>query len=482
MDRTPTREIRRRGMATAIVFALSLTASLSASAGSVNASALQADDYYDQFIVKYRSDSAVRSSATAIAESLNSAARALPNLAGGQLRVERFRRMALGAEVIRSSHKLGAADAETLMRQIAADPAVEYVELDARMYPTLTPNDPRYPEQWGYTDADAGIRADQAWDLSTGAGQVVAVLDTGITAHSDLNANVLPGYDFISNLSVARDGNGRDPDASDPGDSTFGQSSWHGTHVAGTVAAVTNNGNGVAGTAFNAKIVPVRVLGVGGGFTSDIADAIVWASGGTVGGVPANANPARVINLSLGGSGSCPGVYTDAINGAVSRGTTVVVAAGNGNANAGGFTPANCANVITVGAVDSNGARSIWNNGQASNYGEVVDVAAPGTGILSTLNSGTTAPGGESYAFYNGTSMAAPHVAGVVALIQARASSPKSPAEIEDIIKRTARAFPSTPSQPIGTGIVDAKAAVDAVSTARPFDIAPVLELLLLND
>src|SRR5690606_31257016 len=148
-----------------------------------------------------------------------------------------------------------------------------------------------------------------------GNGVVVAVLDTGITRHGDLDANVLPGYDFISDAGKANDGDGRDNDPSDPGDwVTLNQcpggnraenSSWHGTHVAGTIAAVTNNAKGVAGTAFGARILPVRVLGTCGGYDSDIADAIVWAAGGSVSGVPTNANPAEVINLSLGGGGAC---------------------------------------------------------------------------------------------------------------------------------------------------------------------------------
>ncbi|KAG0750931.1 hypothetical protein G6F24_014800 [Rhizopus arrhizus] len=167
---------------------------------------------------------------------------------------------------------------------------------------------------------------------------------------------------------MARDGGGRDSNPNDEGD-WYGanecgpgipasNSSWHGTHVAGTVAAVTNNSTGVAGTAFNAKVVPVRVLGKCGGYTSDIADAIVWASGGTVSGVPANANPAEVINLSLGGGGSCSATYQNAINGAVGRGTTVVVAAGNSNTNVSSSVPANCANVIAVAATTSAGAPS----------------------------------------------------------------------------------------------------------------------------
>ncbi|MGH8081002.1 MAG: S8 family peptidase, partial [Lysobacter sp.] len=130
--------------------------------------------------------------------------------------------------------------------------------------------------------------------------------------------------------------------------------------------------------------------------------------------------------------------------------------------------PANCNNVITVGAVDVNGARSVWSSTQKSNYGTVVDVAGPGSNILSTLNAGTTTPGAESYASYGGTSMATPHVAGVVALLQSKATTPKTPAEIETLLKNTVRAFPATPDQPIGAGIVNAKAALDALGGGNP--------------
>jgi len=175
--------------------------------------------------------------------------------------------------------------------------------------------------------------------------------------------------------------------------------------------------------------------------------------------VPANANPAEVISLSLGGSGACGSTTQAAINGAVSRGTTLVIAAGNDNSNVSGSSPANCANVIAVGSTTSTGARSSF-----SNYGAGVDIAAPGSSILSTLNTGTTTPGAEGYATYSGTSMATPHVSGVVALMQARATTPKTPAEIESLLKSTARAFPVAPSQPIGAGIVNARAAVEAVN------------------
>ena len=455
MSNTSLHRLRPRAIAAMVALILSPFAVATASE-RVQLSGLQSADGHDRFIVKYREDSRQFSDRAALRSALDSAASATRS--GGVLKVEHLRRMATGADVIRTPRKLDRVEASVLMRQIAADPAVEYVEVDQLLQHALTPNDPRYSQQWGYSNANAGIRANQAWDLATGAGVVVAVLDTGSTSHSDLNANTIAGYDMISDATVGGDGNGRDSNPADPGDFYNGNpSSWHGTHVAGTVAAVTNNGVGVAGTAFDAQVSHVRVLGRGGGYTSDIADGIVWASGGSVPGVPANQNPAEVINLSLGGSGACGNTTQNAINGAVSRGTTVVVAAGNSNANVSGFTPANCANVIAVAATDQNGSRASF-----SNYGAGIDVSAPGVGIMSTLNSGTTTPGSESYASYNGTSMAAPHVAGVVALMQSVASTPLAPAEVESILKSTARPLPGSCSGGCGSGIVDAHAAVQA--------------------
>ena len=448
---------------------------LSATAAErINLSGLEAAQTYDRFIVKYRDGSSQRTDTAQLKASLDKAARVLPANKGRTMSLQHLRRLAIQADVIKSDRKLDAADAASLMRQIAADPSVEFVEVDAWMRPVLTPNDTNFSQQYGFGTGNGGIRATEAWDTTSGSGTVVAVLDTGITTHSDLGANILPGYDFISDTFVARDGGGRDSNPADPGDwnpvagecyagSPVTNSSWHGTHVTGTVAAVTNNAKGVAGTAFSAKVVPVRVLGRCGGLTSDISDAIIWASGGTVSGIPANANPAEAINLSLGGGGSCSSTYQNAINGAVGRGTTVVVAAGNSNANVSGSVPANCANVVAVASITSTGARSSF-----SNYGSGIDVAAPGSAIVSTLNSGTTSPGSEGYASYNGTSMAAPHVAGVVALIQSVANPAKTPAQVEALLKSSARAFPSTPSQPIGSGIVNAKAAVDAAGGPPP--------------
>ncbi|MET0655651.1 MAG: S8 family serine peptidase [Pseudoxanthomonas sp.] len=465
---------RSHVLAVATALAISSMVALPATAAErLNLNALQSSEEqnFDRFIVKYRDGSSQRTSATALGAALKSASSAVPRRAGRALAVHTLRRLAVGAEVIRADRKLDRAEAETFMRQIAADPNVEYVEVDRMLHALVTPNDPRYTDQWHYYQATAGINLPLAWDKSTGAGVVVAVIDTGIAPHSDLDANVVAGYDFISDTFVSRDGNGRDSNPNDEGDwspvagecyagSRISNSSWHGTHVAGTVAAVTNNGNGVAGVAYGARVSPVRVLGRCGGYTSDIADAITWASGGSVSGVPANANPAEVINMSLGGEGVCDTTTQSAINGAVGRGTTIVVAAGNSNNNASNNNPANCANVVTVGAVDSAGARSSWNSTQKSSYGTVVDLAAPGSEIWSTLNAGLQGQGAESYASYGGTSMATPHVAGVVALMQAAAPSPLTPAQVESKLKSTTKPFPTTPSQPIGTGIVDANAAV----------------------
>ena len=461
-------------IAAAIAALCATTAATAGGAGPTTQTTEQAaaprSETTDQLIIKYRKGSAAaaRADLQTMAE-----AHAVMNRSGVQMR--QLRRNAFDAHVMKLDRRLSVERLELLARLVAAaDPDIEFAEPDRLMQVQLTPNDSSYTSQWHYFEATGGLNAPTAWDQSTGSGVVVAVIDTGYRPHVDLAANIVGGYDMIIDTDVANDGNGRDSSALDPGDwvttnecgsNAAQNSSWHGTHVAGTIAALTNNGAGVAGVAFGAKVLPIRALGKCGGYTSDIADGITWASGGTVSGLPANPNPARVINMSLGGGGSCDSTTQAAINGARGRGTVVVVAAGNSNANAANFSPASCSGVITVASTNRSGGRAYY-----SNYGSVVDVAAPGgdvrsastNGVLSTLNSGTTGPGSDTYAWYQGTSMAAPHVAAAAALMLAK-NPALTPDQVESLLKSTSRAFPATCSQ-CGTGIVNAAAAVTAAA------------------
>jgi len=437
-------------------------------------------DQTDRLIVKYKDESGpvvMKGKMAGVARAvspLSVTRKAMVERAGQQfgMMVRESHTIATGARIFKLDRKVSLTDAAKLAADLKErDPSVEYAEPDRLMHPMFTPNDSMYSQQWDFFEATGGMNVPAAWDKSTGAGIRVAVIDTGYRPHADLSGQILAGYDFISDATIGNDGNGRDSDASDPGDWTAagecgsGQpasnSSWHGTHVAGTIAAVTNNGSGVAGIAYGAKIVPVRVLGKCGGYTSDIADGIIWASGGTVSGVPNIAARAQVINMSLGGGGACDTTTQNAINSARSRGTVVVVAAGNESQNASNSSPANCSGVITVAATNRSGGRASY-----SNYGTIVDVAAPGgdsgAAILSTLNAGTKSPGADSYAGYMGTSMATPHVAAVAALMLSKNPN-LTPDEVESRLKSSTRAFPASCSG-CGTGIVNASAAVDAAA------------------
>ncbi|WP_353712909.1 S8 family serine peptidase [Arthrobacter sp. K5] len=429
----------------------------------------------DQFIVKFK-DPAPSGSALR-AQSFGRAAAELGATA------QDLRATAGGARVVRTSKVLGEGDAEKMLASLRADPAVAYAEPDVKLQAKVAdPNDQFFPFQWNLSAETGGIRAARAWDVTQGSGQVVAVIDTGKTDHVDLDANMLPGYDMIADEDDARDGNGRDSDATDEGDwSTAGQcatgspeiaSSWHGTHVAGIIAAVMNNNSeGIAGVAPRAKILPVRVLGPCGGQLSDIADAIVWASGGTVEGVPANPNRARVINLSLGGTEACSQTFQTAIDTAVARGSVVVAAAGNEKAQASTSSPANCRNVVAVAASGRTGALAPY-----SNFGSAVDITAPGgdmtptsadnprsgmpNGIISTHNFGSQTVDIEDYVFAEGTSAAAPHVSAAAALLMAQMGPTATPAAVEARLKRTARPMTGGCPQGCGAGRLDAASAV----------------------
>lgn len=349
-----------------------------------------------------------------------------------------------------------------LVHQLGSVPGVRYAESNQRMIPFSVPNDPLYPRQWHY----ANMNLPAAWDLTTGDdNMVVAVVDTGITSHPDLNSRVIKGIDLISDPANAGDGNGIDDDATDLGkDEPNGGSSYHGTHVAGTIGAVSNNNLGVAGVTWKGKLLPVRVLGAQGGSLADIASGMIWATGGTVPGARTNTTPARVVNLSLGGTGTAPQSMQESINTAVrERGAIFVIAAGNENTDATNTFPCNMQNVICVGSVRFNGKRSSF-----SNYGAPVDVMATGgqvsedrngdgfpDGVLSTLPDGNNQP---SYDWYNGTSMAAPHVAGIVALMLSKAPS-LSFDDVEGILKDTADTS-SQCTEGCGAGLVNAQAAV----------------------
>lgn len=298
-------------------------------------------------------------------------------------------------------------------------------------------DDALFSRQWSYPDRTAatpgGIGVVRAWSRAqNGQPVTVAVIDTGIVAsHPDIDrARILPGIDLVRDKVSAGDDDGVDADATDPGDgaaaklcgplSRAQQDSWHGTHVAGVIGAVSNNnGVGIAGIDPNVKVVPIRVLGKCGGTTPDIADAIRWAAGFDIGvtinGQPyVNQNPAKVINLSLGGFGPCATIVQRAIDDARSHGILIVVAAGNAGVDVSEFQPANCQGVIRVAATGPDGKFVT----AYSNFGSTISIGAPGGdvsgprgkdgGIWSTVANG--------YDSYNGTSMAAPHVAGVAAL------------------------------------------------------------------
>ncbi len=296
-----------------------------------------------RILIKFRVDTEARSAASSEASSERTHQRitaAAQDASTGLVRgLSHLRAASGGNHVYETDQALNRTQMQAVIASLARDPAVESVTVDERVYShAFSPNDPDYTGgslQWYLKAPSPDLGAANfanAWNRSTsapvavsGQGVTVAVLDTGYRAHADLAANILAGYDFVSadatNVFVtANDGSGRDNDALDPGDGntdpsncTTGSSSWHGTRVSGLIAAVTNNSAGMAGAAYGAKVVPARVLGVCGGYLSDVVDAIRWSAGITVSGLT-NPNPAKVINLSLGSTGTCSAAYQSAIN------------------------------------------------------------------------------------------------------------------------------------------------------------------------
>lgn len=388
-------------------------------------------------------------------------------------RLEHVREMSGNAHVVRLGRRVMRREALDMARLLASDDRIASIEPDAVMHALVVPNDVQFAQQWSLFEPVGGINMPSAWDTTTGSAAVrVAIIDTGVVPHAELASRLVGGYDFIGSTTASNDGDGRDADARDPGDygCNGASSSWHGTHVAGIIGASGNNGNGISGINWTSGLVPVRVLGRCGGYTSDIVDGMRWAAGIAVPGVPANPYPARVQNLSLGGSGACSATFQSAIDDVTARGTVVVVAAGNENADAATAQPASCNGVIAVAATTRNGSRATY-----SNFGSKVMLAAPGGGagggILSTLNAGATTPGADSYAQYQGTSMAAPHVSGVVSLMLSLDPT-LTPTQVVQRLKSTARAFPTGTGADCstalcGAGIVDAAASLAGL-TAPP--------------
>ncbi len=385
--------------------------------------------------------------------------------------------------------RLMAAQTGTKLAELAellqADPAVQYADPVLRKYARAIPNDPYYPQQWGLSDPVAGVNAASAWTLQTGSpGITVAVVDTGILSHPDLDGRVLAGYDFISDADRARDGDARDPNPRDEGDwideggcggLPAQDSSFHGLFVSGIIGAATNNGVGIAGMDWSANLLPVRALGECGGTDDDILAGMLWASGVPIADVPPNPNPAKVINMSLGGYGSCPQSMQEAIDEALGQGAIVVVSAGNESSDVASYAPANCSGVITVGAHNRNGERAYY-----SNYGRRVDLSAPagdgGTGedsVVSIANDGTKTPGNSTYSDGVGTSFSAPYVSGTASLMLAR-NPLLTPGRVLSILQGTARDFPvgSTcrAGNVCGAGMLDAGV---ALASTVPGNLTP---------
>lgn len=473
----------------------------------------------ERLMIRYKPGvkSAGRDGASPAHERLEAAAQVARSAsAAGESGLGYLKSVSTQLHVVTLERPVSVVEAQALMQRLRTDPAVADVVIDRRMKPHLVPNDPRFKDgtQWHLMDSVAvagGINAAPAWDSASGTGVVVAVVDGGYRPHADLVGNLLAGYDFISAdiaseyggnaFWTANDGTARDSDAMDPGDwvttadvtagycSQADNSSWHGTHVTGILAAVGNNNQDGLGVAYGAKILPVRVLGRCGGYTSDILAGARWAAGLGGTGVVSPAQPAKVLNLSLGVEGACDATTQAVVDEIRAQNVSIVASAGNDGSTVISM-PGNCKGVVAVTAHTREGDSADY-----ANVGAGVAISAPGggnntllpmssgiRGVPSTWNVGTTVPLGDAFAEMVGTSMAAPQAAGVLALMASlRGDVPM--ATLEALMRGVARAFPlgsycaSNPDELppgfCGSGMLDAKNAVNALAgiTASSTDL-----------
>ncbi|QNV37535.1 S8 family serine peptidase [Rothia terrae] len=362
------------------------------------------------------------------------------------------------SSVISADKMLNPDEQKEVIANLEKDPRVESAEPDRLVKALASTSEPYYSKQWALTYDYLDVAP--AWSKYTGVGQTIGIVDTGYSVHPDLETSGSYGYDFISSPSLSRDGGGRDTNPLDQG-SDNPSVDWHGTFVAG-IAAARANGTGTTGVAPSAQLTYGRALGLNGsGYVSDIADALIWTSGGYVPGVPTNKRPATVVNMSLAyPDNTCSDLMQSAINDSLSRNVPVVVAAGNEGQSASNYSPANCYRAIVVGA-----STSWYTLTEYSNYGEMLDVVAPGgtTGrdIFGPLNTGSSSIGSPTYGTMNGTSMAAPYVTGTIALMK-QAYPAITVEQIRNILTSTGYNLQ-------GYKQVDAAAAVKAAA-----DLAPV--------
>jgi len=438
-----------------------------------NAQTAAGNDSPSRLIVKFRAEMPAAAGSRRQAQDHTDRVRGLALRSAVQLRASRD----LGNDMFGLSLEPGTAGGtlDEVLGALRADPEVEFAEVDQRRYARALPNDPLYASQWYLQGVEASAtNFETAWDTTTGAADtVIAVLDTGVLFdHPDLSGRIVPGdgYDFVSGESsssfvAANDGDDWDSDASDPGDwvsSSEAQtgplrgcdvstSSWHGTRVTAMIGASTDNAEGIAGGTWNARVVPVRVLGKCGGYDSDIIAGMRWAAGLPVAGVPVNPNPAKILNVSLGSPGSCVSQYRAVFDELADAGVLVVASAGN---NSGPVeSPANCDGVLAVA-----GRRQVGTKVGYSSLGAEVGISAPagncpeldttflcGYSLVTADNTGQTIPASPRYTDdvnYNiGTSFSAPIVSAVAGLMHA-VNDRLTGAELIARIKSGARPFP----------------------------------------